>query len=197
MISPLFQDIDRLWSMTSKSKIRLRIIGSTALMLQSNHTRGTKDSDVLETAHINKGITELLRTLAGVGTDLHKKHRLYVDVVSAALPFLPQVPLCHLQPELNASLEHFEIEVMSIVDVVVSKLKRYNANDAVDIEAMVSRGLVPHPLLVERFKAAVDHFEMDARAEDLPKYVENLHAVERDMLVVPETDIELPPWLSD
>jgi len=195
MISALFQDIDRLWHPPSASRVRLRIIGSTALMLQSDYNRGTKDSDVLETIHVSKVIRDQLKELAGIGTDLHRKHRLYVDVVSAALPFLPQVPKCHPLEELTASVDHFEIEVMDIVDVVVSKLKRFGTNDILDIEAMVSRALVPHARLIERFKAAVDHFEMDARAEDLPKYVGNLHAVERDMLVVPETSIELPHWL--
>ncbi|HEY1551709.1 MAG TPA: hypothetical protein VGG28_27970 [Kofleriaceae bacterium] len=30
---------------------------------------------------------------------------------------------------------------------------------------------------------------------DLPKYVANLHRVERDMLGVDETEIELPSWI--
>jgi hypothetical protein len=85
--------------------------------------------------------------------------------------------------------------VLDVVDVVVSKLKRFNANDQSDIDAMIERGLVPHDRLIDRFRAAVDEFMGDARAEDLPKYVANLHRVERDMLVVPETEIELPSWI--
>jgi hypothetical protein len=50
--------------------------------------------------------------------------------------------------------------------------------------------------LVERFRAAVDAFSGDARAEDLPRYVRNLHRVERDFLLVPETEIELPDWIG-
>lgn len=192
MVSRLFRDIDQRWPIPPPSKIRLRLIGSTALMLQTDYQRGTKDSDVLETEHVDQVIADRLRALAGIGSDLHRKHRLYVDVVSAGLPFLPQVPKCHL---LSETLDHFEIEVLDIVDVVVSKLKRYSANDVLDIEAMVSRDLVSHALLIERFKRAVDHFEMDARANDLPRYVTNLNAVERDMLLVPETDIELPHWI--
>jgi Nucleotidyltransferase of unknown function (DUF6036) len=196
MIEALFRDIDERWKGTSEAKTRLRLIGSTALMLQSDYARGTKDSDVLETANLSTDIKNQLRALAGVGTALHTRHRLYLDFVAASLPFLPQRPRCHDLTSLNASLKHFELEALDVVDVVVSKLKRFNANDVSDIEAMVKKDLLPHDVLIERFKAAVDHYEMDARAEDLPKYVENLHAVERDMLVVPETDIELPPWLS-
>jgi hypothetical protein len=37
--------------------------------------------------------------------------------------------------------------------------------------------------------------ELDARAEDLPAYVEHLHRVERDAFGVEETEIELPDWI--
>jgi hypothetical protein len=59
----------------------------------------------------------------------------------AAIPFLPQVPLWHSMPKLSASLRHFEVEVLDVVDVIVSKLKRFNANDVSDIEAMVDRDI--------------------------------------------------------
>jgi hypothetical protein len=41
----------------------------------------------------------------------------------------------------------------------------------------------------------VDYFLLDARAEDLPKCVENLHRVERDLFGLPETEIDLPDWI--
>lgn len=57
----------------------------------------------------------------------------------------------------SANLKHFRIEVLDVVDVVVSKLARYNANDAQDIDAMITRGLVPHGLLIERCETASLH----------------------------------------
>jgi hypothetical protein len=197
VIDDFFRDIDERWKPTASGKIRLRIIGSTALMLQSDYDRGTKDSDVLRTAHITDAIEEQLKALAGKGTDLQRRHRMYVDIVSAALPFLPQQPRCHPHPSLTASLANFEIEVLDVVDVVVSKLKRFKPADQSDIEAMIDRGLVPHDALIERFKDAVDAFEMDARADELPQYVRNLHSVERNIFDLSETPIELPAWVSD
>jgi hypothetical protein len=105
------------------------------------------------------------------------------------------VPLRCSVREINRVLDHLELRVLDVVDVVVSKLKRYHANDQSDIDAKIDLGLVPHERLVERFRAAFDVFSGDARAEDLPKYVANLHRVERDMLVVTETEIELPSWI--
>ena len=42
-------EIDRLWGRQEEPKIVLRILGSTALFLQTDYARGTKDSDVFET----------------------------------------------------------------------------------------------------------------------------------------------------
>jgi len=81
------------------------------------------------------------------------------------------------------------------VDVVVSKLTRFSPNDQSDVDAMIERGLVPHERLIERFRSALDEFSGDARAEDLPKYLANLHRVERDMIGITDSEIELPSWI--
>jgi hypothetical protein len=197
VIRDFFVEIDRLWPRqeTGERKVRLSLIGCGALMLQASYERGTKDSDVFETIDLSGEVKQRLIALAGAGTDLHRRRSLYIDIVSNGIPFLPHVPLWHLVPEVNGTLHHFELRVLDVVDVVVSKLKRFNANDEGDIDAMIERELVPHDRLIERFRAAVDVFIGDARAPDLPKYIANLHRVERDMLLVPETEIELPSWI--
>lgn len=195
VISEFLQDMDRQWKQPQPEKIELSLIGSTALMLQANYLRGTKDSDVLETHALTPEIKDELLKLAGPDTDLHHKHHLYIEIVSGGLPFLPQLPLWHPVVDLNRSLQHFEILALDVIDVVVSKLKRFSPNDVSDIRAMADLELVDHRRLLERFQSAVDMFSMDARADDLPKYVRNLHRVERDFLFVPETEIDLPDWI--
>lgn len=195
ILEDFFREVDRRWRPPDADKIVLRIIGSTALMLQANYERGTKDSDVLETAQLTADVKKRLLDIAGKGTSLHTKYKLYLDIVLGGLPFLPQVPRWHPLIDLNESLGHFEIVVLDVVDVVVSKLKRFKASDRSDIEAMAGRDLVPHHALVSRFRAAVDNFSMDARADDLPTYVQNLNQVERDILQVAETSIDLPDWV--
>lgn len=196
-IRNLIKDLDRLWDGAGSEKIRLSIIGSAALMLQTTYVRGTKDSDVLEATNLTPDIKAKLIKLAGPGSDLHRKHRVYLELVAPGLPFLPQAPMFHSVADLNQDLTHFEIEVLDVVDVVVSKLKRFHANDASDIAAMVNLERVDHAQLLERFRAAVDVYSMDARAEDLPRYVRNLHQVERDCFLADETPIELPSWIDD
>jgi hypothetical protein len=195
-ISDFLTDIDRGWTAPMPVKIRLPIIGSAALMLQADYERGTKDSDVLETSELVGEVRERLLRLAGQGSDLHRRWRMYLEIVPSALPFLPQSPAWHEVPDLNAELQHFSVAVLDVVDVVVSKLKRFNPNDASDIEAMIDRDLVTHDKLVLRFKSAVESYSMDSRAEDLPEYVANLNRVERDQLGLPPTEIELPPWVG-
>ena len=194
-IEALLRDIDRAWAGRSGSRITLHILGSAALMLQTDYARGTKDGDVLETKQLDASTKEDLLALAGKDTALHVKHRLYIEVLRSGFPFLPQQPFWHPLSNLNEALVHFEVVVLDVVDVVVAKLMPFRAHDKADIAAMVDRGLVPHEYLVGRFRDAVNMLIGDARGQDLPRYVDNLHQIERDVLNVKESDIELPSWI--
>jgi hypothetical protein len=147
-IEPFLLELDALWEETT-TKLAIRVIGSTALMLQANYLRGTKDSDILGIEPVQGKIREKLQNLAGLGSPLHD-----------------------------------------------SKLKRFNGSDRDDIRAMVDMDLVEHERLIERFSSAVDRFGMDARADDLPSIVKNLHWVERECFSTRPTRIELPSWVE-
>ena len=195
IVEMFFREIDAGWAWPAPAPIQLRLIGSTALMLQTSYERATKDSDVLETLDLARETKQRLLAVAGPGTDLHRRRRLYLDIVGNGIPFLPWPPRwCHVGP-LERDLRHFQVVVLDVIDVIVSKLKRLHTNDFADIAAMVERDLVPHAALIERFRSAVDSFSGDARASDLPKYVRNLHRVERDVLGVDESELELPSWI--
>jgi hypothetical protein len=189
----LFRDLDDRWQPRELQPIPLRVIGCSALTLQVDYDRGTKDGDVLETKELTPAICARLLALAGRGSVLHDKHRMYIEIVGNGIPFLPQAPVWH-RAAIDA-LASFDVLVLDVVDVVVSKLKRLSHDDLADIDAMVGRGLVPHASLLDRFRAVVDYMAYDARAADLPAYVANLHQVERDILVVPESEIDLPSWV--
>jgi hypothetical protein len=196
LVDDFFRELDAHRGAPPQTKIRLRIIGSSALMLQTDYERGTKDSDVLETNDLTSPVKQRILELGGAGSELHTRHRLYIELVSSGIPFLPQVPVYHRLAALNALLRCFELVALVVIDVVVAMLKRFHANDRGDIEAMVKRDIVPHERLLSRFRAAVDHFSCDARADDLPRYVKNLHVVERDFLTVAESEVELPEWIG-
>ena len=146
LIHDFFKDLDSSWTLIAAEKIRLPIIGATALLLQTDYERRTKDGDVLETAAIDDELQSRLLTLAGKDSKLHKRNGIYLEVVPAGLPILPQSP--HWIPivGLTSLLTHFQIDALHVVDVVISKLKRFHANDQQDIEAMIDRSLVPHDM---------------------------------------------------
>ena len=87
MLERFFTALDKAWPRTRSQKIGLRIIGSTALMLQTAYRRGTKDSNVLETQDLDAATQRQLRALAGNGSPLHGSHRLFLEVMPAGLPF--------------------------------------------------------------------------------------------------------------
>jgi hypothetical protein len=189
LVHDFFREFDSGWTGAERSKIRLSIIGCSALMLQTGYERGTKDSDILETRDLTDPIKKRVLALAGRGTDLHKKFGMYIELVPNGLPFLPQVALYHEPAALNADMKRFELGVLDVVDVVVSKLARFHTDDRSDIEAMIDRELVSHERLVTRFKDAIDYHLGDARAEELPRYCRNLNVVERDMFPPVEEDV--------
>lgn len=195
LIEALFEELDRRWKPVGGGRLRLKVIGSAALMLQTKYDRGTKDGDVLETEGITPEVKERLLALAGKGTEFHKRFRMHLDIVIGGLPFLPQGPIFHRVAKLGR-LKHFSVEALDVVDVVVSKFKRFNLNDEADVRGMAELGLLDHRALVQRFKSAVDRFQLDARAADLPKIIKNFNKVERDYLGAVPTTIGLPDWLE-
>jgi hypothetical protein len=194
VVEEFFRELDREWKPGQEGRITLFIIGSGALFLQTDYDRGTKDSDILETPEISDDVSKRLRALAGRGSPLFKKYRVFLDIVRAPIPFLPQKPIFHPVPGFK-NLKNFEVKVLDIVDVVVSKLKPFRPNDKKDIEFLANKKLLPHARLLERFRLVLDYHSMDARAGDFPKFIENLNTVEREMLFVPESKIELPDWI--
>lgn len=194
-VKDFFGEIDQKWPTDSSDKMRLRIIGCGALMLQTNYERGTKDSDVFDTLDLAAATKEHLLRLAGPNTELANRRLMYVDIVANGIPFLPHVPLWHPIAEVNNVLQRFEVLALDVVDVVVSKLKPFRPNDKADIDAMIDRELIHHARLVDRFRSAADDWAYGAHADRLHTYVKNLNEVERDMLGVDETEIELPSWI--
>lgn len=141
-------------------------------------------------------IKEKLLNLAGPGSHLESLHHFYLDIVPSGLPFLPHPPRFRPLDSLDVQMDSFQIDVLCVVDVAVSKLKRFNGNDKDDIRSMVDLELIEHEPLLDRFRSAVDRFSMDSRADDLPKVIRNRHWVERECFSARPTQIQLPPWID-
>lgn len=196
-VEEFLRDVDGRWTLPGGGPITLRFLGSTALILQTDYVRGTKDGDILETSEITPAVGAALIALGGLGTALAQRHRMYVEILGAAFPFFPDDPVWHRMAPFEPPLTHFRLEVLDVLDVVIAKLPRYHKTDQDDIAAMVDRDLVDPERFLARFRSAVARWSMDARADDLPRVVRNFHRVQRDELFVEESEIELPSWIED
>jgi hypothetical protein len=103
-LEPFFHEIDAALRGRLAAKVELRVLGSVALMLQTDYARGTRDGDVLETSSVTGETKNLLLAVAGAGTRIHQRHGIYLDVVAGGLPFLPHGSMWHTMSDLNASL---------------------------------------------------------------------------------------------
>ena len=65
IVRAFLRDLVLLWP--PAPRITLRIIGSTALFLQTDYERGTQDSDVLETRDIDAAAKKRLLPIGGKG----------------------------------------------------------------------------------------------------------------------------------
>ena len=196
MFKAFLDDIDRAWRLQRPHDTRLHfhVFGSAALLLQeSRYRRGTKDADILETAEIIQ-VHDALRKIAGRESLLYTKHRIYLEVVSSGIPFLPHP--AEWLPWWPNEFSSFDVSVLAVSDVVVSKLIRFSVSDQDDIQAMIDGNRITHDQLLLRLRTAIDYFSTDARAShDLPLIVENFNSVERDFFGITETRLELPSWI--
>jgi hypothetical protein len=91
-ISEFLSELDDRWPEDGPKKMVLKLIGSAALMLQANYVRITKDADVLQVEPLTPELCGRLEKLAGRGSDLARRHNMYLEFVSPGLPFLPRAP---------------------------------------------------------------------------------------------------------
>jgi hypothetical protein len=91
-----WNEIDRLWPPSPAQTIR--IIGSGALMLQTQYQRATNDSDVLEATDLDSTTRQRLVDIGGKDTALASKFSMYVDIVNSGIPFLPHPARCTPTP---------------------------------------------------------------------------------------------------
>jgi hypothetical protein len=91
--------------------------------------RATSDSDVLDVAPAR--MSARLVEIAGRGTELARRHRLYIDIVGvASVPYEYESRLTDLCP---GTFERLHLRVMEPYDVALSKLSRNHDRDHDDV----------------------------------------------------------------
>lgn len=92
-IESFFRELDARLDSEQFQRTHLQIVGFTALFLLTPYLRGTKDSDAVQTYDFDPAVRHRLLQLAGEGTSLAVRNRIYLEFVAEGLPRQDRVGL--------------------------------------------------------------------------------------------------------
>jgi hypothetical protein len=110
--------------------LELHCIGGFAVTMFYELVRGTGDLDVFDV--IPNDAAQWLASLAGEGSALHKKHKLYIQIASVAT--LPYEYAGRLIEVFAGEFEHLRLLVADRYDLALSKLPRNLDVDFEDVK---------------------------------------------------------------
>jgi hypothetical protein len=125
-------------------------------------TRATGDIDILESRGTNAAT---IARLAGEGTRLHKRHHVYIDVVTIAN--VPDDYESRLLDFKVAELQRLRLKVFERHDVALAKLCRNIDRDREDISAFATGPGLDVDMLAARYRAEMRPSLARPEREDL------------------------------
>lgn len=126
-------------------------IGGFVMTEVHGSSRATGDLDHIE----SRGQTiEELHKIAGEGSRLHKKHRLYVQYVGVVtMPYEYESRLIRLE----LPFKRLGIYIPEVYDLVLSKLDRNSPKDQADVEFLARKYQLSFKTLRDRFDVELDY----------------------------------------
>jgi hypothetical protein len=129
---------------------QITCIGGFVLTEIHGASRNTGDLDLIKSS---SETIEELQNIAGKGSALHKKHKLYVEYVGiVTMPLEYESRLIPLQ----LPLEKLMIFIPEVYDLILSKLERNSPKDQADIEFLARRYDLSYETLRKRFDDELD-----------------------------------------
>jgi len=120
-VNDLFNDLDIALEQKSFSqKTSLHVVGSSALFLQTDLIRKTKDTDLLEIEILDEKLKSFLTKGFGKDSPYQQKNKIYIEFVSKAFFFLPQQPIFH---KIQSGLKYIEM-LMHLTTILSFPRKR-------------------------------------------------------------------------
>ena len=138
-----FSEIDE----SLEEEVALHCLGGFVLTMLYGLDRPTADVDVLPVG--SNSATESLIGLAGQGSTLHKKYRVYLQVVGVA-----QVPVNYeerLTEMFPGTFSHLRLFALDPYDLALSKLERNTQRDRDDVKHLARTLSLDLKLLQERY----------------------------------------------
>lgn len=148
---------------TLKEEVALHCLGGFVMTMLYGLDRPTSDVDVLPIA--SNADIESLMGLAGEGSVLHKKYRVYLQVVGVApVPVDYEDRLTEMFP---GSFKHLRLFALDPYDLALSKLERNTQRDRDDVKHLAR--IVPFDLdvLQERYQKELRSDLGNPEREDL------------------------------
>lgn len=148
----------------------VRLVGATELHCLGGFVvseyygliRATGDIDVLE---IRGAAANTLIGLSGKNSDLHKRHKVYVDYVTVAE--VPYEYETRLIPVFENEFTHLHLRAFERHDLVLAKLARNIDRDRQDLEAMAMGPGLDVELLKERFDSEMKPYIGNPKRDEL------------------------------
>lgn len=128
--------------------IELHCLGGFVMTALYGLDRPTADVDVLPVGSTKT--LELLLKLAGLGSNLHKKHKIYLQLVGVApVPIDYADRLIEIFPN---SLTHLRLLALDPYDLALSKIERNTQRDRDDVKHLARTVPLDLTILQERYK---------------------------------------------
>jgi hypothetical protein len=127
-----------------KGSVELRCLGGFVVTQQYGIGRETADIDFL--AVVAQSPEDDVERLAGLGSKLHRKYRLYMQYVGIATPPADYAArMVRMFP--SSSWKHLSLLALDATDIALSKLERNADRDREDVVRLARAGLIePHTL---------------------------------------------------
>jgi hypothetical protein len=139
-----FREIDGALS----ESVQLHCIGGFALTVLYDLERPTADIDVLPIG--SRSTFEYLMKLAGAGSALHKKHKIYLQVVGVAtVPLNYDDRLIELFP---GTFKHLCLFALDPYDLALSKIERNTQRDRDDVKHLARTVPLDVNILRDRYQ---------------------------------------------
>jgi hypothetical protein len=129
-----------------REDVHLHCCGGFVVTQLYGVARTTNDVDFLAVVpNVQRELTEI----AGKGSLLHGKHKLYLDAVTVATP--PEDYAQRLVPMFPGSWTHLRLHALEAHDVALSKLERNYERDRDDVQHLARAGYLKPEILRDRY----------------------------------------------
>jgi hypothetical protein len=143
--------------------VQLHCCGGFVVTTRYGFPRTTADLDVLSI--VPTADQQNLAVLAGRGSELHKTHGIYLDIVTVAT--YPEDYASRLQEMSPHALRHVRLLALDPYDLVLTKLTRNSDRDRADVEYLATAVPLDIAVLRQRYESEMRSYVAHADREGL------------------------------